>query len=85
MKTITIITEEYHLYVTHLLSQPDIIDESILSLEFDDEVVVDAGADLGVNETIVDDDMAEVGVNEDVMHEGFNLGVNKMLWMKEMT
>ncbi|KAL5065396.1 hypothetical protein RYX36_027133, partial [Vicia faba] len=41
--------------------------------------------DDGVNETIVDDDMAEVGVNEDVMHEGFNLGVNKMLWMKEMT
>ncbi|KAI5389584.1 hypothetical protein KIW84_075030 [Lathyrus oleraceus] len=53
MQTIAIMTGECHLYVTHLVSQPDITDEPILSLELDDEVVMDVGDEFGVNETDV--------------------------------
>ncbi|CAI8583605.1 unnamed protein product [Vicia faba] len=45
--------------------------------ELNDEVVVDVGADLGVDEIVAGDDRAGVGVNEDVVHEGDNLGVNE--------
>lgn len=53
MKTVAVTIGECHLYVTHPVSQPDIIDEPIISLELHDEVVVDVGDDLGVNETDV--------------------------------
>ncbi|XP_050918036.1 uncharacterized protein LOC127135340 [Lathyrus oleraceus] len=63
MQTITVVTEECHLYVTHPVSQPDIIDEPILSLGLDDEVVVDVGAEFGVNETDVGTTVVQDSIN----------------------
>ncbi|KAI5437340.1 hypothetical protein KIW84_023450 [Lathyrus oleraceus] len=72
MPIIAVMTEECHLYVTHPVSQPDIIDESIISLGLDDEVVVDVGVEFGVNET-------DVGttVVQDNTNVGVGFGVNE--------
>ena len=65
-------TWDCHLCVTHPVSQPDIIDKLILSLELDNEVVVDLGDEFVINETNVGTNVVQQSINVE-----FELGVNE--------